>query len=211
VRGFVIAAALVLAGFGALAIRVVVEGRGALAAGDDWMARGKPGEAIRSFEASARWYVPLAPHVGDAYDRLRGLAKSDDPAVAIAAWRAIRSAARATRTLWTPHADDLAAADAAIAQLAAKDPQAARVDALAGDSVPSRQAWQEARLARDVRPGHGAALLAVLGIALWIGGAVLLVRRGLDAAGAVVRRPALVGCLTLVVGLVCWAAGLYNA
>jgi hypothetical protein len=211
VRSLVIAAALVLAGLGALAIRVVVEGRSALAAGDDWLARGKPGDAIRAFEASARWYLPLAPHVDEAYGRLRGLTTSKDPAVALAAWRGIRSAAWASRTLWTPHADDLAAADAAIATLAAKDPQGAPVDAMAGDSPASRQAWQRARLSRDVRPSHGAALLAVLGIVLWIGGAVVLVRRGLDAAGAVVRRPALVGCLMLVVGLVCWAAGLYNA
>ncbi|HEY5948084.1 MAG TPA: hypothetical protein VIV40_21460 [Kofleriaceae bacterium] len=210
-RSIVIAAALVLAGFGALAIRVVVEGRSALATGDDWLTRGKPEQAIQSFEASARWYLPLAPHVDDAYQRLRQLASSDDPAVSLAAWRAIRSAARATRTLWTPHQDDLTAADAAIAELAARDRRGAPVDAVIGDSVASRQAWHQARLSRDSRPGHGPATLAALGILLWLAGSVVLARRGIAAGGSLIRRPALAGAILIVVGLVCWAAGLYNA
>jgi hypothetical protein len=206
VRRIVVIAAVVLALFGALAIRVVVEGKRALAAGDDWRARGKPAEAIRAFEASARWYLPLAPHVEDAYDRLRELTK--EPATALRAWRAIRSAARATRSLWTPHGDDLAAADAAIAKLAANDPEGAPVD---NDSPAAREAWQQARLSRDSRPGLGSAAFAGLGILMWIGGAVVLARRGITEAGRLVRRPALAGAILIVVGLVCWFAGLYNA
>jgi hypothetical protein len=208
VRRLILVAALVLALLGALAIRVVVEGRGALATGDDWLARGKPAEAIRAFEASARWYLPLAPHVDDAYARLRDQTKSADPAIALRAWRAIRSAARATRSLWTPHEDDLAAADAAIAKLAANDPQGAPVD---NDSPAYREAWHQARLSRDTRASLGSALLAGFGILLWIGGAVVVARRGISEAGALVRRPALLGGIAIVVGLVCWFAGLYNA
>jgi hypothetical protein len=199
--------ALVLACLGALAIRVVVEGRSALAAGDDWMTRGKPFEAIGSFEAAARWYLPLAPHVDEAYDRLRALTTSEDPAVAIAAWRGIRGAARATRTLWTPHADDLEAADRGIASLSALDPRAAN----AGDTTREREAWYQARLSRDPRPGTGAVVLAGLGILLWVGGAIALVRRGVDGAGGLLRRPALVAGVTILVGVVCWAVGHYNA
>jgi hypothetical protein len=208
VRRIVVIAAVVLALFGALALRVVLEGRSALATGDDWLSRGKTADATRAFEASARWYLPLAPHVDEAYARLRDLTKSTDPHVALRAWRAIRSAARATRSLWTPHSDDLAAADAAIAKLAANDPQAAPVE---NDSAAAREAWHQARLARDPRPSLGAALLAGLGIVLWIGGAVVLARRGITAAGQLVRRPALIGGIMIVVGLVCWFAGLYNA
>jgi len=208
VRRIIVIAAIVLAGFGALAIRVVIEGRAALSEGDDRVTRGKPLEAIQAFETSARWYLPLAPHVDEAYGRLRALAASEDPAVAIAAWRAIRGAARATRTLWTPHGDDLAAADAAIAKLAARDPAGAPVE---GDSPQAREAWQKTRLSRDARASVGATVLAALGIVLWIGGAVLLARRGIDAAGGLARRPALVGGAAIVVGLVCWFLGLYNA
>lgn len=211
-RRIVIIAALVLAAFGALAIRVVLEGRGALATGEDALARGKPGDAIRAFEASARWYLPLAPHVDEAYARLRELAKSEDPATALAAWRSIRSAARATRTLWTPHAGDLAAADAAIAKLSANSPHGAPVEeGGAADSPAAREAWHQARLARDPRPSLGAAALAAFGILLWLGGAIVIARHGVSAAGGLVRRPALAGAAAVVVGLVCWFAGLYNA
>jgi len=200
-------AALVLAGLGALAIRVVVEGRRALAAGDAAMTRGQRLDAIGSFETAARWYLPFAPHVDEAYDRLRALTTSEDPAVAIAAWRGIRGAARATRTLWTPHADDLEAADRGIAELSARDPQAA----MTGDTTREREAWYQARLSRDPRPGTGAVVLACVGVLLWVGGAIALVRRGVDRAGGLLRRPAIAAGVTILVGVVCWAVGLYNA
>lgn len=203
--------ALVLAGLGALAIRVVIEGRGALEDGDDWMSRGRPAEAIAAFETSARWHLPLAPHVDEAYGRLRALGGSEDPAVALAAWRGIRSAARATRTLWQPHGDDLAAADAAIARLLARTPGAAPIDPAAPTSTADREAWHRARLSRDGRASLGGAVLAAFGIVVWLAGAGMLVSRGLARGGSLVRRPALVAGATFVVGLVCWFVGLYNA
>lgn len=193
---------------GALAIRVVLEGRGALATGDELLAANKPAAAIQAFETSARWYLPLAPHVGDAYARLRELATSKDPAVALTAARAIRSAALATRTLWQPHGDDLASANALIAKLSASSPEGAPVE---NDSPAAREAWHRAPLSRATRPGIGAAVLAGLGIALWIGGAVVLARRGITETGGLARRPALAGAVAIVVGLVCWFLGLYNA
>jgi hypothetical protein len=204
--------ALVLAVLGVLAIRVVVEGRGALSAGDDHMARGNPAEAIAAFETSARWYLPLAPHVDDAYSRLRGLGGSEDPAVALAAWRGVRSAARATRTLWQPHGDHLAEADAAIARLSARTPGAAPIGAPGTpSSTAEREAWHQARLSRDGRAGLGGAVLAAFGIVLWLGGAGAMVSRGLDGGGKLIRKPALVAGAAIVVGLVCWFVGLYNA
>lgn len=190
--------AIVLAGLGALAIRVVVEGRAALAEGDDWALRGKPVEAIAAYETAARWYLPLAPHVGAAYGKLRALGGDRDPAVALAAWRAIRSAARATTGVWTPHAGDLADADAAIARAEARDPAAAP----AGPTTAARQAWYAGRLARDDRGSRIAAALAALGLLVWIGGAIALARA---SSGRILRAA------VMVLGLVCWAAGLYNA
>ena len=190
--------AIVLGALGALAIRVVVEGRTAVSAGDDWALRGKPLEAIASYETAARWYLPLAPHVDAAYAKLRGLGGDKDPVVALAAWRGIRSAARATTGLWTPHAGDLADADAAIARAEARDPLAAT----AGPTTAAREAWYAGRLARDDRPGRGAAALAALGILVWIGGASALARA---SSGKLLRAA------VMLAGLVCWAAGLYNA
>jgi hypothetical protein len=205
---------------GALAIRVVMAGRDALAAGDDWMQRGRTIEAIRAYETAARWYFPLAPHVDDAYAKLRTIAeqtsgaKTADPkaeaaqaAVTLAAWRAIRSAARATRSLWTPHADDLAAADAAIATLssAVRKPSG---DPTAEATPPS---WHRERLAREQRLGVGTAALAGFGILLWIGGAIALVRRGIGPAGQLVRRTAIPAGIAILLGVGLWFAGLYNA
>ncbi len=203
--------AFVTAALGALAIRVVVEGRRALGDGDAWQLRGRPAEAIRSYETAARWYLPLAPHVGDAYAKLRALAESPhegtpppDPkqvAVQLAAWRAIRSAALATRSMWQPHADELAAANVAIARISAGVPQAGTAD----------PAWHRERLGRPTRPSLGAIVLASLGIVLWIGGAIALVRRGIGPSGGLVRRVAGIAGIVIVVGLGLWAAGLYNA
>lgn len=205
VKRTILILAFVAAVLGALAIRVVLEGRSALATGDDLMASGRTAEAIRAYETAARWYLPLAPHVDQAYAKLRAIAETgdapSDPALQLAAWRAIRGAAMATRWLVTPHADDLAAANAAIASISAGVPQAATAD----------PAWHAQRLARETRPSVGAAALASTGILLWIFGAIWLVRRGVDPAGRLVRRAAAAGGAVIVVGVVCWAAGLYNA
>ncbi len=188
--------AIALAVLGALAIRVVVEGRAALSDGSDYVLRGKPYDAIAAYEDAARWYLPLAPHVDDAYARLRVFAGDTDPRVSLAAWRAIRSAARATSGRWTPHAGDLADADTAIAMLEARQPGAASP----ASTTAGREAWYRERLARDVRPGHGAAALAGLGVLLWIAGAVGLARSRKLAWAAV-----------MAAGLAAWAIGLYLA
>ena len=206
-RRIAIIAAILGAGLGALALRVVLEGRAALADGDAARARDQPLTAIRAYETAARWYLPFAPHVDDAYDRLRALTKLQQTGAALAAWRAIRGAARATRHVWQPHASDLAAADAAIAELSARDPDAGP----AGDTTASREAWYASRLARDPRPGTGAAALAGVGIALWVLGALALARWGVTASGGLARRPAAIAAASILLGLVSWAVGLYNA
>jgi hypothetical protein len=199
--------AIVGAILAALAVRVVTSGRAALADGDAAIAAKRPAEAIASWEAAARWYLPLAPHVDEAYARLTLLAKSD-PTHALVAWRAVRRAALATRSLWTPHAGDLETANAAIAKLSAAHPDGAPA---AGPNVPDRTAFFAERLAEDGRPSPGPTVLAILGILSWLAGIGVIVRRGVDAGGRLVRRPALAGAALTVVGVVGWALGLYNA
>lgn len=176
-------AAIAFAVMAVIGLRAVVSGRRALADGDDWMLRGKPAEAIHSYEAAARWYVPLAPHVDAAYAKLRALATGPN---ALLAWRAIRSAARATRSLWQPHAADLAEADAQIAKL---------------EAGATPEPWFAGRLAEDPRPSIAMAALAALGILLALGGAAVVVfRRWSMRAGGII-----------VLGVVLWLVGLYNA
>lgn len=207
-RALVIAA-IVLAGAGALAVRVVVAGRAALAEGDEAYAARRAADAIAAWEAAARWYLPGAPHVGEAYARLVRLADNPQtpPAQALAAWRAVRSAARATRGLWTPRTSELAAADAAIARLAAVDSTGSPA---AGADLAARTAWHRGELARDPRPRPLAVALACLGIAAWLSGLGWLVRRGIDDGGRLVRRPALAGAAVTLGGLAAWMIGLHG-
>jgi hypothetical protein len=203
-RTLVVIVAIVGAGFGALALRTVLEGRAALAEGDAAIAAKRSGDAISAWEAAARWYFPGAPHVDEAYDRLRDFARANK---SLTAWRAIRTAALATRSLWTPHADDLALANAAIAEISADDPDhAPGAEADRG----KRLAWHQDRLAADPRPSSGAAFLAIVGIACWLAGIAIAVRRaGPKPAGR--RHPALVGVAITAAGIVAWAVGLYSA
>lgn len=191
-RGIAAVAAIAVAGLAALALRVVLEGREALAAGDDALASRRPGDAIASWESAARWYLPGAPHVDEAYDRLRGFARAYH---SVAAWRAIRGAALATRSLWTPHDDDLAEANAAIAEIAADDP-----DPAGGDRV-ARLTWHLDRLVADPRPSRPIVALAVAGILCWLIGTALLVRHGATRS---------VGAAMAAVGVVAWVIGLLS-
>jgi hypothetical protein len=201
----IIIAAIVLAGLAALGIRVVREGRSALAEGDDALEAKRPGDAIAAWETAARWYLPGAPHVDEAYDRLLDFARTHN---SLTAWRAVRGAALATRSLWTPHEADLAEANAAIAQLSADDPDAARAG---GTDRGLRVAWHAGQLASDPRPSRPATALAILGIISWLAGIAVLIRRGVDDDNKLVRRNALVGAAMAVGGVLAWAVGLYSA
>ncbi|HVK84991.1 MAG TPA: hypothetical protein VM513_12820 [Kofleriaceae bacterium] len=172
-RRVLLALALVIVGLAAVAIRVVVAGRGALAEGDAAAADGRVDDAIAAWERAARWYLPFAPHVDDAYARLVETAGKGRP-YALPAWRAVRSAALATRTLWTPHAGDLAEANAQIAELASREPAGA---ASGGPDAATRKTFHVAQLAHDPRPSPAMAWLVLLVVGAGLAGIAYLVRR----------------------------------
>lgn len=165
-RRLLIALALVVAGLVAVSIRVVLAGREALEEGDAAAAEGRVDDAIAAWERAARWYLPLAPHVDDAYARLIDTAGKGRPH-ALPAWRAVRSAALATRTLWTPHADDLAQANAQIAELASRDPAGA---ASGGPDAATRKTFHIERLAHDPRPRPASAVFMLLVVGAGLAG-----------------------------------------
>jgi hypothetical protein len=193
VKRALVAAGLVVAVLAAVAIRIVIEGRGALAAGDTQLQAKRVTEAIQSYEAAARWYLPLAPHVDEGYARLVKIAEGD-PKHAFAAWSAVRRAALATRSLWTPHAADLARANAALVTLSAAHPDAAPA------AGPDKSAFYARVYAEDPRPSTICILLAIAGILSQLAGIAI----------AVARSPR-VGVVLTIAGVVAWAAGLYNA
>src|SRR5205085_12249736 len=100
----------------------------------------------------------------------------------------------ATRSLWTPHAGDLARANAAIVKLSAADPDAAPA------AGPDPAAFYTRVHAEDPRPSTICILLAVAGILSQLAGIAI----------AVARSPR-VGIALTIAGVVAWAAGLYNA
>jgi hypothetical protein len=110
----------------ALAGRGIVEGNTSMRRSDELLSQGDVDGSIAQAMRAARWYVPLAPHPTRAYDRLRDIALraelAGDTETALLAWQAIRGAAHATRTLWTPFRDRLLEADDHIATILASKP-----------------------------------------------------------------------------------------
>jgi hypothetical protein len=191
--------------------RAVWQGRGALDDGDSALAAGDSEEAIRHWRRAARWYVPLAPHVTDAYERLEALAqlaeKKGDLRTALAAWQGVRGSILATRSFYTPEEERLAPANHKIAELMSRlDPSPP-----AGMTREALAAWHDELLARDESPSVAWSAIAVLGFLVWIGGGVLFALRGVSAEDRLVRRPAITAGVLIMAGLVVWLVGLYNA
>lgn len=209
----IITAALVLAFcLGVIVTRAVWEGRSALSEGEVALqSRGDPDEAIRHWRRAARWYVPLAPHVGEAYDRLEALAaaaeEEGDLRTALAAWQGVRGSILATRSFFTPHAERLDPANRRIAALLARMDEAPPEGRTAADL----EAWHRALLSQDEAPALGWTVLALLGFLTWLGGGVLFALRGVSAEDRLVARPAITAGVLVVVGLLLWMLGLYNA
>jgi len=198
-------------GLGVVVTRVFWDGRAALEAGDAALAKGDADGAITGWRRAARWYAPGAPHVIDAYDRLETFAReaeaSGNRAGALVAWRAIRSSVMATRSLYTPFPARLAAADERIAALMAAEEVAADPKK---DEAAAR-AFHAALLARDDSPRLPWTLLALAGFAGWVGGGFWFARRAVTADDQLVRREAIRAGIAILVGLVAWMLGLYNA
>jgi hypothetical protein len=211
-RRRLLTAALVVAFcLGVVVTRAIWQGRSALDDGDRALEAGDVAEAIRWWRRAARWYVPFAPHVPDAYDRLEQLGtaaeRRGDLRVALSAWEGVRGSILATRSFYVPEEDRLEPANRHIAGLLAhletQPPQ--------GMSTADLAAWHYGLLARDEAPSVGWTALALLGFLTWIGGGVLFAIRGVSRDDRLVRRPAVVAGVAVMVGLVVWLLGLYNA
>ena len=217
-----IAAILGIAGLclGVVVTRAVWEGRGALADGDAAFERGDYREAVARWRRAARWYVPLAPHVTSAYQRLEDLAEQaegrDDIDTALLAWRGVRGSILSTRSFYTPHSERLSPANRRIAALMARqeaaDPSAPGATSTADGTVAvGSEAWHYALLERDDSPSVWWSIIALLGFAMWIAGALLFALRGVTADDRLVPRMAAYAGMLIVSGLLVWMTGLYLA
>jgi hypothetical protein len=215
-----------LLGLAVVVVRVLVDSRAALRAGEVALAgvvdaeggglAPDRAEAIRQFHHAVRMYVPGSPYVARAVEHLRRLAAGaragsdgadDGAAVAIErqALEALRSGLLGARSLYTPYAADVAAADERLAAIyaALEDPAVA-----AGATPAERLAFHRERLQRRPGAGPGASLLALLGFGVWVGAAVTFLRRGIDRTLALRRGWALWCGIAFVIGLTLFFAGL---
>lgn len=197
---------------GVVVTRAVWEGRSALTKGDEAAERGDSREAIRWWRRAARWYVPLAPHVGSAYERLEAQAVAAEAAgdreTALAAWRGIRGSVLATRSFYTPHSERLAPANRRIAELMAETEEESVAP---GQDHDARTRWHYDLLQRDESPSVLWSIVALLGFGVWIAGGVLMALRGIGADDRLVVRVAARAGAMVAGGLVIWVLGLYNA
>ena len=80
-----------------------------------------------------------------------------------------------------------------------------------GRSEAERASWHLALLARDESPALGWTVLALLGLATWVGGGFLFAWRGVTAEDRLDRRAAALAGGLVAAGLLVWMLGLYRA
>ena len=212
IRSISLVLVVALVGAGLATTRALWEGRSALADGEKARERNDAAGAITGYRQAARWYVPRAPHVRRAYDRLEAIARAaeaeGETSTALAAWRGVRSSILATRSIHVPFEDRLELANRHIARLMA-GVEGESVDP--GASEAARQAWHYERLARIDAPSVGWVLVALVGLLSWIAGGVVFAARGVTAEDTLAFRPALAAGVLFTLGIVLWLAGLANA
>jgi hypothetical protein len=189
--------------------RVLHDSWSALGDGQAAEARGERPQAIRQYLRAARMYVPGSPFVGRALARLEGLAAASASAGDLQGERealeAIRSSLLGARSLYTPHAERLVAADARLAAIYARQEQPSVAP---GASIADREEWHRARLAIRPGPAIPATVTALAGLALWLGAVVLFIRRGVDRTLRLERRWAVAAGIGFFVGFGLFVLGL---
>jgi hypothetical protein len=189
--------------------RVLADSRAALQQGEAAEQRGDLAQATLQHLHAARMYVPGSPYVRRALDRLQAIAgeaaRTGDLQTERAALEAVRAALLGARSFYTPHAARLAASDARLASIYARieDPAVAP-----GDSPAAREAWHLQRLLARPGPSLGATLATLGGLALWLGAAVVFIRRGLDRALQLQRPWALASGVGFFIGFTLFLLGL---
>ena len=201
--------ALTLLGLGLVVGRVLHDSAAALGEGDVAFAQGNHELAIEHYQHAVRMYAPASPFVRRALeglDKTAALAvERGDTTLERLALEAVRAGLLGARSLYVPHAERLRAADARLATLYARieDPAAA-----AGKSFEARRAWHADKLARRPGPRPLISLVAVGGLALWVGATVIFVRRGLDRSLRLRPRWALGAGILFLLGFALFVFGL---
>jgi hypothetical protein len=197
---------------GAATGRVIHAGEKEIAASTAALRAGDPHGAAEHARRAAGWYAPGAPHVRVAYERLMALGTTaeglGDRETALYAFRGVHTAATETRWIVTPHEDDLAKADRAIARLSAAAP---RPPGTRTEPPAKIEREQLEALGRSELPRTPWVIALVAAAAAWVLGAAWVVRRGLTAAGAVDWPRALPGLVATGAGVAVWLLAIWRA
>lgn len=147
--------------------------------------------AIRHYQYAIRWYSPAAGAPKQALFELKLLAADiegrGDAKNALRAWRRLRGAIRATRSVYSPFADHADEVDRHIARLTAAEQLALGQPTLRGRDRAQLEADHLALLALDPTPPAEWGLLVVLSFLGWVSGGFLTIYRGFDRHARVVK------------------------
>jgi len=202
--GAVVAVAVLVAA----SVRLVGEGRAALAASDAAFAQGDVTAAVVHARSAARAYVPFATHTEQGWLKLREIAQKSerrgDTEAALFAWRALLSAATGTRPFSTVTDQARADAEASVARLSA----ASLASTHAGSRGKREPGVESAMTAADLVPRVGWGALLLTGACLWWGAGLRLTSRGWGTDGRLVQREVRVAGGMAFAGLLAWLTGL---
>ena len=187
------------------AVRFVVGGQCRCAQAE---ARGDKGEAIRNYLHATRMYVPGSPFVARALDGLEAIAQAageGDIATERQALEAVRSGLLARAHSTAPRRSFVGGRSSIGRHLRADRGSSGGPGGYAGRAGEARHA---ARLA--VRPGPSpvASVMALGGLLLWLGAALLFIRRGVDRMMRLQRSWALTAGVAFSVGFTLLLLGL---
>lgn len=207
-RGIALTLLVAVLALAVFTARQISDGEAEMKKSDAAFDAGELRDATLHARRAAIAYAPGAPHVLESYTRLEAIAigaeVSGRPVDALAAWRAIRSAALETRHVWVVEGARLERANREIARL-----QARAGGSEGHDDATAQQAL--AALQRDDAPTPLWLGLLVLGFALALGGLGAIALRGVSPDGVVSWRRASPGVVLALLGALLWTVAVWKA
>jgi hypothetical protein len=207
-RGLAFSALAVAALLAVMTVRCVLEARAHLARAEQALAARDLPEAVAQYRLGARWAAPGNAYAQSALVQLERIGQAaelrGDRVLALSAYRGVHAALHASAGIAVPDAPRLARVDLRIAALMASEPPSGLDAGLS--SAQRERRYRE--LLQVKRPRTAGVLLSCAGFFTWVGAFSVLVLRGLDREGRIVRQVAKPSFLLLVFGWLVFAVGL---